>query len=129
MTSDHETLSDIPEGLVVVLHAYLDDSDWLPPQGSPGLRAMIRTGGKPNSRDFEWIRHQEELIEAAAVVLQRVHEVSPMPSQEEVLDGGATWPTWVGTPWYETLMHPWSQNLDWAIEQAELYVVAADTEA
>lgn len=118
-----EAPDGVPEGLWVALRAYVSDPDWLPPQGTPGLRAMVKLETTPTPRDLEWIDDQQALFTRASGVLERLTQTAPMPTSEEVMDGGnVEYPDWVGTPWAETLMHPWSQDLENAIEQAEDYV-------
>lgn len=115
----------IPEGLWVSLTSYTADRDWLPPQGTPGLRALVKLGTSPTPRDLEWIECQQELFPRAQAVLEKIHELAPMPTTEQVMNGDEVeYPDWVGTMWAETLMHPWSQDLADAIEEAEAYVGA-----
>lgn len=118
----------IPESLLTALHAYLNDPKFLPPQGSPGLRAMVKIGGEPLPSDFEWIDRQQQLIEEADKVLKALHQADPMPTLQELVDGAAEYPSWVGKGWAETLILPWSQDLDNAIREAKLYVLAASSE-
>ena len=115
----------VPEGLFVSLITYLDDPDRMPPQGSAGLRAMVRTGGTPIPADLDWIQAQEELFPRAQRVLEKVHAIAPMPTTQDIMDGiDVRYPDWVGTIWAETLLHPWSQDLEQAIEEGEAYVSA-----
>lgn len=113
----------IPEGLWVSLLSYIDDSDWLPPQGSAGLRAMVKLGGQPNAADLDWIQNQYQLQDLATDVLKAVTELAPMPTQEDIMDSTeVTYPDWVGTPWMQTLTLPWSQDMSAALEEGEAYV-------
>lgn len=118
-----ETPGGLPEGLWVALLSYIDDPDWLPPQGSPGLRATAKLNGQPTPGDLEWVKNQLELQARAADVLVELHEKAPMPTQQDILDSvEVVYPDWVGSIWSTTLMHPWSQDLEEAIKEAEDYL-------
>jgi hypothetical protein len=113
----------IPEGLWVSLLAYIDDPDWLPPQGSAGLRAMVKLGGDPNAADLDWIQNQYQLQDFADDLLKALTAVAPMPTQEDIMDSTeVAYPDWVGAIWVQTLTHPWSQDMAAAIEEGEAYV-------
>jgi hypothetical protein len=118
-----EAPGGLPEGLWVALMAYVDDPDWLPPQGSPGLRATAKLNGQPTPGDLDWVEEQLVLQARAADVLAELHEKAPMPTQQDIMDSvEVVYPNWVGTIWSTTLMHPWSQDLEQAIKEAEDYL-------
>jgi len=113
----------LPDELMIALLAYQDDPSWLPPQGSPGLRAMLKVEGEPHDRDFEWVDEQHELQKKALALYQEMVVAAPPPTTKQILSGNPVeYPDWIGTPWSETLMSPWSQNLYDAIESAEEYL-------
>lgn len=117
------TDQELPHELMVALYAYLDDPSWLPPMGTPGLRAMAKNGGDPTDRDFEWVETQRALQVKANDLYRQMCNVAPPPTAEEIMNGGqVNYPDWIGTPWSETLMSPWAQDLDDAILKAEEYV-------
>lgn len=122
-------MDELPNDLIAVLLAYEDDSDWLPPQGSPGLRAMIKTDGGPTKDDFKWIAEQREKQNRARIVHQRLIDNDPLPTYTEIIEAveDVTYPEWQGTTWAETLVHPWAQNLEEAISSAEEYLESKES--
>jgi len=119
--NDLDVPEGIPEGLYIALLAYAEDPTFTPPQGSPGLRAMVKLGGQPLPADFDWIDRQYDLQDEANEVLA---QLEPMPTPEQILNSPTEYPYpgWVGTPWSQTLMMPWSQDMETAIEEGRAYV-------
>ena len=116
-------MTELPEGLLAALDVYESDPDFMPPQGSPGMRAMARLDGTPTKADFEWVERQEVLHEQAAVLWNAITQIAPMPTSDDVVNGDAfVYPDWVGTIWAETMQQPWSQDLDAAVAEAEAYL-------
>ncbi len=71
---------------------------------------------------LRWATEQDALARTAMTLLNRLHEVAPVPTRETILAGTATWPTWPTTWWGETLQFPWAGRLAEAILEAEAWL-------
>lgn len=114
---------ELPEGLLAALDVYQSDPEWFPPQGTPGLRAMVKVGGSPTKADFEWVESRQPLIDEANEVWAEITRLAPMPTRDELLDTNeVVYPDWVGTIWQRTLQYPWSQDFEEALAEAKAYL-------
>ena len=123
-------MMELPEDLLVALDVYQSEPNGVPPQGSPSLRAMNRMGGEPTKADFEWVERQVELQERASDLWATIYEIAPMPTADDVKAGQAPeFPDWIGTIWQQTMLDPWAQDLEAAIEKAEAYLAGKQAAA
>jgi len=121
-------MNELPEDLLVALDIYQSDPEGIPPQGSPSLRAMNRMEGEPTPADFAWVENQTKLQERAMELWVKVNEIDPVPTPEDVTNGKSpVFPDWIGTIWQRTILDPWAQDLNDAIEEAEAYLESKQT--
>ncbi len=116
-------MTELPEGLLTAIDAYQSDPEWFPPQGTAGLRAMVRVDGDPSEADFKWVEAREVLIEEANGVWEEIAQAAPMPTTADVLEGGeVVYPEWVGTDWEQIMGMPWSETFPDALAEAKAYL-------
>jgi hypothetical protein len=66
--------------------------------------------------------------EDATELIAEVHRIAPMPTPGLLItegDSSVEYPDWIGQTWMQTLMLPWSQDLQAALVMGRLYVESA----